>query len=79
MSIYTSLPNNSLACVLCFYFRLSRAFARLVFPSVNLAAPLGWSDLCAISGFSLTARAGETRARRVAVLVRPQIQKVRIC
>lgn len=42
------------------------------------AMPLGWRDFCAISGFSLTVRAQETRAT-LAAFVRPEIQKVRIC
>lgn len=39
---------------------------------------LGSRPICAISGFSLTARAEETRAI-LAANVRPEIQKVRIC
>lgn len=42
-------------------------------------APLGWSNLCAISGCSMTVRAYETAPRRAAAFVRPQIQKVRTC
>lgn len=58
--------------------RQAKLAAPAFFHWQDLGAPLGWRDLCAISGFSLTVRAEETRAK-LAAFVRPQIQKVRIC
>lgn len=49
-----------------------------VAPALFYKLTLGWRDLCAISAFSLTVRAEETRAR-LAAFVRPENQKVRIC
>jgi hypothetical protein len=53
--------------------------APALFLAIGWVAPLGWHVLFAICGFSLTVRAEEARARWANAVVRPEIQKVRIC